>query len=72
MTWTCPNDHLPFFQFVLIQVIPDQRMTFAGTNEPCMMAELCCVGGFSKELNQQYSAVLCEKISKNLGIPTDR
>ena len=60
-------------QFVLVHVVPDQRMAFAGSREPCAVAEVCCVGQCDDaEQNKGYSAVLCEKINRSLKIPVNR
>lgn len=47
-------------------------MTFAGTAEPCCYVEIKNIGSFAGGLAKKVSGEICNKMEKELGIPSNR
>jgi len=58
--------------YVVVQVIPDQIMSWGGATGPCGLATLMSIGALGVQENKKHSAVLHEHIEKSLGIPKDK
>jgi len=48
------------------------RLAFAGTLEPACYVEVKNIGRFSPETTANLSALLCDELSRALGVPTNR
>ncbi|NWT30035.1 MIF factor, partial [Cardinalis cardinalis] len=59
-------------QYLAIQISPDQVMSFGGSTDPCAMCLLYSVGKTGEQENKVYSKLLCDLMSKQLEIPSDR
>lgn len=59
-------------QYCMMHVLPDQRMIFGGTNAPCAVVRVTCIGKLGVEPNKNYSAKIFDFVEKNLGISKDR
>jgi phenylpyruvate tautomerase len=58
--------------YVMTNLVPRTRMTFAGTKAPACYAELKNVGSLSPELTKRLSADLCKTLGEALGVPSER
>jgi len=58
--------------YVAVQVVPDQKIIFGGSSEPCGNASLMSIGQLGIAENKKHAAVIYEHIEKTLGIPRDR
>ncbi|XP_005093919.1 macrophage migration inhibitory factor [Aplysia californica] len=58
--------------FILVQVNPDQLMSFQGSSEPCANISLGCIGVVSAEKNRELAPIISEFIEQKLGIKKDR
>ena len=56
----------------MVWVAPGQQIHFGTDPGPTALCELVCIGGFGLEENKKYSAAICEKLQKDLGIPPER
>ncbi|XP_053850118.1 macrophage migration inhibitory factor-like [Vidua macroura] len=59
-------------QYLAIQISPDQVMSFGGSTDPCAMCFLYSIGKIGEQENKVYSKLLCDLMSKQLKIPSDR
>ncbi|NXM21033.1 MIF factor, partial [Ploceus nigricollis] len=59
-------------QYLAIQISPDQVMSFGGSTDPCAMCFLYSIGKIGEQKNKVYSKLLCDLMSKQLKIPSDR
>ncbi|NXE70728.1 MIF factor, partial [Calcarius ornatus] len=59
-------------QYLAIQISPDQVMSFGGSTDPCAMCFLYSIGKIGEQENKGYSKLLCDLMSKELKIPSDR
>ncbi|NXL20398.1 MIF factor, partial [Setophaga kirtlandii] len=59
-------------QYLAIQISPGQVMSFGGSTDPCAMCFLYSIGKIGEQENRVYSKLLCELMSKQLKIPSDR
>ncbi|XP_059719732.1 macrophage migration inhibitory factor-like [Haemorhous mexicanus] len=59
-------------QYLAIQISPDQVMSFGGSTDPCAMCFLYSIGKMGEKENKVYSKLLCDLMSKQLKIPSDR
>ncbi|GFR95047.1 macrophage migration inhibitory factor [Elysia marginata] len=59
-------------EVMLIQVCPDQVMTFGNSAEPCANITLHCIGVVGPEKNRELAPKLSDFIEKQLGIKKDR
>jgi hypothetical protein len=57
---------------ILVHLLPDQNMTFGGTNEPCANINISSVDNLGAEQNKVFSNKLMTELESKLGIPTDR
>lgn len=46
-------------QYIAVTVVPDQLMTFSGTNDPCALCSLHSISKIGGAQNRNYSKVLC-------------
>jgi len=58
--------------YCVVTLVPDQRMAFGGTEEPCAIANLMSIGKLGKKENIAHSKALFEKITAELGISPSR
>ncbi|XP_050532745.1 macrophage migration inhibitory factor homolog [Daktulosphaira vitifoliae] len=58
--------------YVAITVVPDQLMTWGGTDEPCGTATLMSIGCLGVAENKKHAAVLYPLLEKELGILGNR
>jgi phenylpyruvate tautomerase len=58
--------------YVMIVLETEQVMSFGGTTEPTLYAELKNVGRFTPQQTSKLSAELCEVLSKALEVPAKR
>ncbi|CAG5130087.1 unnamed protein product [Candidula unifasciata] len=58
--------------YVLIQVNPDQLMSFGGTDEPCAVISLASIGAVGGDKNRKLAPKLSAFIEQQLGIKQDR
>ena len=59
-------------RYVMTCLVPQTRMTFAGTLEPACYVEIKSVGKMSPELTRRLSAALCQALSSGLGVASSR
>ena len=59
-------------QYIAVHVVPDQLMTFSGTNDPCALCSLHSIGKIGGAQNRNYSKLLCGLLSDRLHISPDR
>ncbi|XP_057893162.1 macrophage migration inhibitory factor-like [Melospiza georgiana] len=59
-------------QYLAIQISPDQVMSFGGSTDPCAVCFLYSIGKTGEQENKGYCKLLCELMSKQLKIPSDR
>ncbi|KAM6423009.1 macrophage migration inhibitory factor [Liasis olivaceus] len=59
-------------QYVAVQVLPDQVMSFGGSCAPCALCTLHSIGKISAPQNKAYTALLSALLAKRLRIPADR
>ena len=62
----------PPTQYIAVHVVPDQLMTFSGTNDPCALCSLHSIGKIGGAQNRNYSKLLCGLLSDRLHISPDR
>ncbi|KAK3785346.1 hypothetical protein RRG08_045571 [Elysia crispata] len=58
--------------YILVQICPDQVMTFGGSEEPCANIDINCIGVVGPDKNRQLAPKLSDFIEKHLGIKKDR
>ncbi|VDL70266.1 unnamed protein product [Nippostrongylus brasiliensis] len=58
--------------YVAVHVVPDQQMTFAGTDEPCGVGVLKSIGGVGQSQNNGHAKALFALIKDHLGIAGNR
>ncbi|OWA52707.1 putative Macrophage migration inhibitory factor [Hypsibius exemplaris] len=58
--------------YLCIHIVPDQIMSFAGTEEPCGHAFLGSIGSIGGEKNKELAKILFNKIEERLKIPQNR
>jgi len=54
--------------YCVVTLVPDQRMAFGGSEEPCAIANLMSIGRLGQKENIAHSKALFEKITAELGI----
>uniref|UniRef100_A0A8C6GZR3 Macrophage migration inhibitory factor n=1 Tax=Mus spicilegus TaxID=10103 RepID=A0A8C6GZR3_MUSSI len=59
-------------QYIAVHVLPNQLMTFRGTNDPCALCSLHSIGKIGGTQNRNYSKLLCGLLSDRLHISLDR
>ncbi|XP_045619978.1 macrophage migration inhibitory factor [Procambarus clarkii] len=59
-------------QYCMVQVIPEQLMTFGGTFDPCASCTLVSLGQLGVAENKAIAKKIYEFTEKILGVPTDR
>lgn len=58
--------------YVVVHVVPDQLMSWGGTDDPCALLDILSIGKLGREENKKHSAVLSDYVGKHLGIDKDR
>lgn len=58
--------------YVAIHIVPDQNMSFGGTDEPTALCELISIGSLSVESNKKHSKAIMEFLEKTLKIKSSR
>ncbi|KAJ1355798.1 hypothetical protein KIN20_013342 [Parelaphostrongylus tenuis] len=58
--------------YVAVHVVPDQKMTFAGTADPCGVGVLKSIGGVGGKQNNEHAKALFALIKDHLGIDGNR
>ncbi|XP_072024776.1 macrophage migration inhibitory factor-like [Amphiura filiformis] len=58
-------------KFILVHVLPDQMMSFAGTQEPCAFVNCISIGKIGKEENKCYTEKITELLG-SIGVAKDR
>ncbi|KAL6728421.1 hypothetical protein Aduo_010196 [Ancylostoma duodenale] len=58
--------------YVAVHVVPDQKMTFAGTDGPCGIGILKSIGGVGGSQNNSHAKALFALIKDHLGIEGSR
>ncbi|CAL1535413.1 unnamed protein product [Lymnaea stagnalis] len=58
--------------YVLVQVNPDQLMSFGGSQDPCANISLSSIGVVSDDKNRKMAPKLSNFIEQHLGIKQDR
>lgn len=58
--------------YVMTCLVPQTRMTFAGSEAPACYAELKNVGSLAPALTERLSRVLCEILESALSVPRAR
>lgn len=61
-----------FLQYVAVNVIPDQHMTFGGTTQPCGLGKLESIGAIGGAKNAKITDAIMKVIEASLGVPGDR
>lgn len=59
-------------RWVMTCLDPAAAMTFAGTNVPTCYVEVKNIGALPTTTAQQVSSELCQILSEQLGVPSDR
>jgi phenylpyruvate tautomerase len=59
-------------RYVMIGLAGREEMIFAGSNAPACYAELKNVGTLTPEQTEELSQVLCQELSRGLGVAQDR
>ena len=60
------------FKYMIVKIVDDCALSFAGTFDPAFTANIYSIGRISPEMNVKTSAGLSEFFSKELGLPNDR
>uniref|UniRef100_UPI004072FD72 hpMIF2 n=1 Tax=Heligmosomoides polygyrus TaxID=6339 RepID=UPI004072FD72 len=58
--------------YVAVHIVPDQKMTFAGTDAPCGVGVLKSIGGVGEAQNNSHAKALFAIIKDHLGISGNR
>ena len=58
-------------QYIAVCVVPDQLMTFSGTNDPCTLCSLHSIGKIPGAQNHHYIKLMCGLLSDHLHISQD-
>ena len=60
-------------KFIMLRIVPDEIMTFGGSDAPALTATLTSIGQLgTEELNQKQAEVIIPVLEKHLGVPKDR
>jgi phenylpyruvate tautomerase len=59
-------------RYVMISLAAREEMSFAGSNAPACYAELKNVGRLTPDQTEELSKVLCQELSRGLGVAQDR
>lgn len=59
-------------EHLMVSICPNATMYFKGSDAPCAMAEVQILGSARAQDYEKMTAVLCEGLSKMLGIPSER
>lgn len=57
---------------ILVHLLPDQNMSYAGTNEPCAYISISSIDNLGPEQNKVFSNKLMTELESKLGIPANR
>lgn len=58
--------------YIVVQVIPDQMISWGGGSDPCAIASVMSIGQLGVQENKKHSAILFQLVEKYLGISGDR
>ena len=58
--------------YVVVHIIPDQMMSWGGSNDPCAFTTLGSIGSLGRKENVKISDRLSSHIDEALGIKPDR
>jgi phenylpyruvate tautomerase PptA (4-oxalocrotonate tautomerase family) len=58
--------------YVMTCLVPQSRMTFAGSSEPSCLVEVRSIGGLSNKSARALSEATCKLVHERLGVPPDR
>ena len=58
--------------YVMTNLVPRTEMTFGGTFDPVCYAEVKNIGKFKPEQTERLSGLICDLITKALGVPRSR
>ena len=58
-------------KYVMINLQHQQKLLFAGSDKPCALLELKSIG-LPEDRTAQLSSALCEHVTEQTGIPSDR
>ena len=59
-------------QYISVCVMPDQMMSFAGTEEPCALMHIGSIGKLGVEENKKLSEIIFKLIKEKLNIEGTR
>lgn len=59
-------------RWLMTNTVAGARMSFAGTEEPCVMAEVALFGSASADAYDRLTAELCRVLSDATGVAPDR
>jgi phenylpyruvate tautomerase len=57
--------------YCVVHIVPDQLLTWNGTNEPCAVVNLMSIGRLGVEENKKHSNAVMSELNQ-LGIPSTR
>jgi phenylpyruvate tautomerase PptA (4-oxalocrotonate tautomerase family) len=58
--------------YVMTCLVPQTRMTFAGTEAPACYVEVKSIGNITPDVTRALSADLCARLGEALGVAQDR
>jgi phenylpyruvate tautomerase PptA (4-oxalocrotonate tautomerase family) len=58
--------------YVMTCLVPQTRMTFAGTEDPACYVEVKSIGNITPDVTRALSADLCARLAEALGVARDR
>ncbi|MEE6504290.1 hypothetical protein FKM82_005127 [Ascaphus truei] len=59
-------------EYIAVHIQTDQLMSFGGSSDPCALCSLHSIGKIGGPQNKSYTKLLCEVLTKQLHIPSDR
>lgn len=59
-------------KYVMTNLVPRTRMTFAGTLEPACLVEIKNIGAIARENAARLSEIVCKKVHDALGVSGNR
>lgn len=58
--------------YCVATIVPDQLVTWGGSDEPAAVASLMSIGKLGTAENKKHAASLYDHVEKNLGVPKTR
>jgi phenylpyruvate tautomerase len=58
--------------YVMTCLVPQTRMTFAGSFDPACLVEIKSIGGITRESATRLTEAVCKEVYEILGVPTNR